>query len=129
MEALPWWLMTVHSSPNREKQPPRAGLGNLLEEPDANLANATSRNKYVWEESQEIAFRTLKEKLMSKPILQYPDFSREFILTIDASNDGEGAVLSQKEIGKVLPIALASCSFNKAERNYSTVEKELASIV
>jgi hypothetical protein len=28
-----------------------------------------------------------------------------------------------------LPIALASCSFNKAERNYSTVEKELASIV
>jgi len=85
--------------------------------------------KYVWEESQEIAFRTLKQKLISQPILQYPDFSREFILTTDASNDSAGAVLSQGQIGKDLPIAYASHSFNKAERNYSTVEKELAAIV
>jgi len=66
---------------------------------------------------------------VSKPILQYPDFSEEFILTTDASNDGAGAVLSQGEIGKDLPVAFASRSFNKAERNYSTVEKELAAIV
>jgi len=38
----------------------------------------------VWEESQEIAFRTLKQKLISQPILKYPDFYREFILTTDA---------------------------------------------
>ena len=81
--------------------------------------------KYVWEESQEIAFLTLKQKLISQPILQYP----EFILTTDASNNGAGAVLSQGQIGKDLPIAYASRSFNKAERNYSTVEKELAAIV
>ena len=85
--------------------------------------------KYVWEESHEVAFHTLKQKLTSPPILQYPDFSREFILTTDASNDGAGAVLSQGPIGKDLPIAYASRSFNKAERNYSTVEKELAAIV
>jgi len=83
----------------------------------------------MWEESQEIAFRTLKQKLISQPILQYPDFSREFILITDASNDGAGAVLSQGQIGKDLPIAYMSRSFNKAERNYSTVEKELAAIV
>jgi hypothetical protein len=75
------------------------------------------------------AFRTLKQKLTSKPILQYPDFSREFILTTNALNDGAGAVLSQEEKGKYLPIAFASHSFNKAERNYSTVEKEWAAIV
>jgi hypothetical protein len=85
--------------------------------------------KYVWEEGQEIAFHTLKQKLMSQPILQYPDFSKEFILTTDASNGGAGAVLSQGHIGKDLPIANASRSFNKAERNYSTVEKELEAIV
>jgi len=56
--------------------------------------------KYMWEESQEIAFLTLKQKLISQPILQYPDFSWEFILTTDASNDGAGAVLSQGQIGK-----------------------------
>jgi hypothetical protein len=85
--------------------------------------------KYEWEEGQEIAFQTLKLKLMSQPILQYPDFSREFILTTDASNEGAGAILSQGEIGKDRPIAYASRSFNKAEKNYSTVEKELAAIV
>ena len=85
--------------------------------------------KYTWEENQEIAFQTLKQKLMSQPILQYPDFSKEFILTTDASNEGAGAVLSQGAVGKDLPIAYASRSFNKAEKNYSTVEKELAAIV
>ena len=85
--------------------------------------------KYVWEESQEAAFWTLKQKLLSQPILQYPDFSKEFILTTDASNEGTGAVLSQGPIGKDLPIGYASIRFNKAEQNYSTLEKELAAIV
>ena len=85
--------------------------------------------KYIWEEAQEIAFNTLKYKLMSEPVLQYPDFSREFILTTDASNEGAGAILSQGEIGADLPVAYASRSFTKAEKNYSTVEKELAAIV
>jgi len=65
---------------------------------------------------------------MPQPILQYPEFSREFIPTSDASNDGTGAVLSQGQIGKDLPIAYASRSLNKAEKNFSTIEKELAEI-
>ena len=85
--------------------------------------------KYVWGEPQEIAFTTLKYRLMSEPVLQYPDFSKEFILTTDASNEGAGAILSQGELGSDLPVAFASRSFNKAERNYSTIEKELAAVV
>jgi hypothetical protein len=85
--------------------------------------------KYVWGETQEIAFNTLKQRLMSEPILQYPDFSRHYILTMGASNEGAGAVLSQGQVGSDLPIAFASRSFNWAEKNYSTVEKELAAIV
>jgi len=85
--------------------------------------------KFEWGDGQEGAFCTLKRKLMSKPILQYPDFSKEFVLTTDASNEGAGAVLSQGEIGKDLPVAYASRSFNKAEKNYRNVEKELAAIV
>ena len=57
---------------------------------------------------------------MSQPILQHPDFSRDFILTTDASNGGARAVLPQRQIGKELPIA---------EKNFSTVEKELAAIL
>jgi len=65
--------------------------------------------KYLREKNQEIAFHNLKQKLMSQPILQYPDFSREFILTTDASNDCAEAVLSQGQIGKDLPMSGNKC--------------------
>jgi len=50
-------------------------------------------------------------------------------LTTDASKEGLGAVISQGEIGKELPIDFASRSLNKTEKNYSTNEKELLAIV
>jgi hypothetical protein len=83
---------------------------------------------FEWADNQERAFQNLKTKLTSKPILQYPDFAKEFILTTDASNEG-GAILSQGHIGKDLPIAYASRNLNKAEQSYSTSEKELLAIV
>jgi len=63
---------------------------------------------YVWNEKTEAAFVTLKTLLTTEPLLQYPDFTRPFVLTTDASNDAIGAVLSQGPIGKNLPIAYAS---------------------
>jgi len=84
---------------------------------------------YVWNDKTEKAFITLKTSLTTEPLLQYPDFTRPFVLTTDASNDAIGAVLSQGPIGKDLPIAYASRTLNNAERNYPTVEKELLAIV
>jgi hypothetical protein len=63
------------------------------------------------------------------PILKYPDFTQRFILTTDASGEGLGAVLSQGAIGKDLPVAFASRTLNRAEKKYSTTEKELLAIV
>ena len=80
----------------------------------------------MFEEGQEMAFRTLKNRLLSQPILQYLDITREFIPNTDASNDDARAVLSQGQIGKDLPIPNASRSFNKAEGNYSRVEKGIS---
>jgi hypothetical protein len=75
------------------------------------------------------AFEYCKNILSNEPILQYPDFSKPFILTTDASQFAIGAILSQGEIGKDLPIAYASRTLNTAECNYSTIEKELLAIV
>jgi transposase InsO family protein len=84
---------------------------------------------YEWTISQEQAFQTLKGKLLAPPVLKYPDFNERFILTTDASGEGLGAVLSQGEIGKDLPVAFASRTLNRAEKAYSTTEKELLAIV
>jgi hypothetical protein len=84
---------------------------------------------YIWDDRTENAFSTLKEILTTQPLLQYPDFTKPFVLTTDAINDAIGTVLSQGPIGKDLPIAYASRTLNNAERNYPTVEKELLSIV
>jgi hypothetical protein len=84
---------------------------------------------YLWNYKKEAAFVTLKTLLTTEPLLQYPDFTRPYVLTTDASNDAIGAVLSQGPIGKDLPIAYASRILINAENNYPTIEKELLAIV
>lgn len=74
-------------------------------------------------------FKTCKDILTNDPILQYPDFSKPFVLTTDASNVAIGAVLSQGPIGSDKPICYASRTLSDTETNYSTIEKELLAIV
>ncbi|XP_063891879.1 retrovirus-related Pol polyprotein from transposon 297 [Helicoverpa armigera] len=74
-------------------------------------------------------FEHCKTLLTNDPILQYPDFTKEFILTTDASKYALGAVLSQGTIGSDRPISYASRTLNSSEINYSTIEKELLAIV
>ena len=86
-------------------------------------------NSFEWKDEQQKSFDALKWKLVNPPILQYPDFTKSFVLTTDASQNAIGCILSQGKIGSDLPIAYASRTLNSAERNYSTVEKELLAIV
>lgn len=84
---------------------------------------------FKWEAPQEETFVTLRDALCKELILQYPDYTKEFNVTTDASGYAIGGVLSQGEIGKDLPIAYCSRLLNTAERNYSTIERELLAIV
>lgn len=84
---------------------------------------------FNWTESQNSAFNQLRSMLCKEPILQYPDFTKTFIVTTDASGFAVGGVLSQGPIGKDLPISYTSRLLNNAEQNYSTIEKELLAIV
>lgn len=70
-------------------------------------------------------FELCKELLTNAPILKYPDFEKPFKLTTDASNISIGGVLSQCN----QPIGYYSRTLNSAEKNYSTIEKELLAIL
>ena len=71
----------------------------------------------------------MKTLLATAPILANPDFTAEFILDTDASNHGIGAVLSQVKDGIAHPVAYASRTLTKAERNYCVTRKELPAVV
>lgn len=94
------------------------------------LSDLTRNDRaFKWEDAQETAFTNLREILCKEPLLQYPDFSRPFVLTTDASGYAIGAILSQGDIGKDLPVAYASRKLSNVEERYSTIEKELLAIV
>jgi hypothetical protein len=69
------------------------------------------------------SFQELKHILTKEPALQYPDFTRPFVLATDASGFAIGAILSHGKVGQDKPIAYASRTLNQAEQNYSTIEK------
>ena len=84
---------------------------------------------FKWTNSQLEYFNKLKDILCTHPLLQYPDFSKPFIVSCDASNYGIGGVLNQNFDGKNLPIAYASRTLSDVEVNYATIEKELLAIL
>ena len=93
----------------------------------APLNELTQREtSFSWQEQHQKAFESLKQALVSSPILDYPRQNDKFVLTTDASDTGLGAVLST-ERGTV--IEYASRTLTSAEKNYATTEKECLAIV
>lgn len=86
----------------------------------APLTQLTSTTRpFQWNTTAQNAFDTLKELFVSAPILIQPDPTRQFVVEVDASDSGVGAVLSQREEknGKLKPCAFYSKKFSPAERN------------
>ena len=73
-----------------------------------------------WTPECSEAFKTLKLALLDNAALAHPDFSRPFLLSVDASSNGLGAVLSQLAEGDTVarPIAFASKSLSYAQSRY-----------
>ena len=65
---------------------------------------------------------------ISTPILAYPNYQLPFTLHTDSSTDGLGAVLYQKQDGKMRVIAYASRSVSKAEANYPAHKLEFLAL-
>ncbi|KAI2668864.1 Transposon Tf2-6 polyprotein [Labeo rohita] len=84
----------------------------------------------TWSQSAIQAFDELRRRFTTAPILHHPDPDRPFIVEVDASSTGVGAVLSQRqgEPAKMFPCAFYSHKLSPAERNYDVGNRELLAI-
>ena len=82
-----------------------------------------------WRPEYDQAYATAKQFLTQAPVLQFPDFSKDFAIHVDASESGAGAFLAQQKGDDLVIIAYFSQSFNDSQRHYSATLKECYAVV
>ena len=85
--------------------------------------------KFYFDESCQNSFEEIKSRIVEAPIMAKPDWNMELEIMCDASDFAMGAVLGQKAEKVLKAINYASKTFNEAQENYSTTEKEMLAIV
>ena len=85
------------------------------------------KSAFVWSQSCQRAFETIKSQLVSAPIII--SYTKPFAFTVDASDVDAGAMLTKDS--KVIdhPIGHFSHKFNTSQRNYSTIEMEAVALI
>ena len=79
---------------------------------------------FIWDETAQLAFKALKKSLLSAPLLHPPDYSRDFILYLAASNSTIGVVLVQEDDKLVEHVVYyLSRSLAGPELRYTHVDK------
>ncbi|KAI2662144.1 Transposon Tf2-9 polyprotein [Labeo rohita] len=93
-------------------------------------ALTSPRMAFRWSDAAEAAFANLKRRFVSAPVLVTPDPSRQFVVEVDASEVGVGAVLSQRSPSddKMHPCAFFSHRLSSAESNYDIGNRELLAV-
>ena len=92
------------------------------------MLRKTSKS-FQWTTERETSFNMLKSKLTTSPVLAFPRFIDPFLVATDASDTAIGGILSQVPDGHERVIAYWSRQLHKAERNYSTIEREALAVV
>ncbi|VDI69620.1 Hypothetical predicted protein [Mytilus galloprovincialis] len=80
---------------------------------------------FQWDDNHDKTFKDLKTLITNSPVLRYFNDTKPVKLSVDASQNGLGAVLLQKE----LPIEYASRALTTSQKNWAQIEKELYAIV
>lgn len=81
-----------------------------------------------WTPACDAAFNTIIYKLTHAPVLAFADSSKPYILHVDASLNGLGAVLNQEYPEGLRPVAFASRKLSPPERNYPIHQLEFLAL-
>src|SRR6266498_13818 len=85
---------------------------------------------FEWTAIRQEAFEAIKAKLVTAPVVAHPNFDKPFILYMDVSGGGVGAVLYQKgKDRKERIIVCASRTYNEYEKKYPITEQECLAVV
>ena len=85
---------------------------------------------YKWTPEHQKAFDALKEAMTTAPVLGKPDYMKDWVLEVDASDRALGAVLGQlHDDEEVHPVYFWLRQLTKAERNYHVTDRECLAIV
>lgn len=97
----------------------------------SDTAHPLNRIKFEWDQNCQASFQTLKEQLISSPILVFPATDRDYThCIVHVHCIGIRAVLTQlDEQGTERVISYASKAFSASERNWTTTEKEAFAVV
>ena len=86
--------------------------------PVRNKGQVSSREPVNWTSEPQAAIDKLISAVSNPPVMAYPQYTQPFILHTDASEQGLGAPLYQKQAGQLRVIAYGSRALTPAERNY-----------
>ena len=87
------------------------------------------KNDFVWTPNHDLAFGKAKESLTSSPTLYFFDVDRQTRLCIDASRQGLGFILQQRQ-GDTWKLVQAGSRFlSSAESRYAIIELELLAVI
>lgn len=98
----------------QEDQQPKKGR----QKAKTSQGQASSKQPVTWTEIHQTRLEELIDVLTSPQVMAFPDFSAPFILHTDASNEGLGAILYQRQNDKLVVIAFGSRTLSPAEKNY-----------
>lgn len=86
--------------------------------------------KFEWTKSSQVAFDILKEKLLTAPVLNYPDTTTSVILTCDASDSAVGYVQGKIDKNKRKYVtAYGGKSLSTDQRKFNNTEKECLAVL
>jgi hypothetical protein len=109
----------------RDMWPHRAHILTPLTSQTGAPKKGQTQQKYVWAKGMQTAFGQMKALMAIDVLCTYPNHNKPFHIYTNASDYQLGSCIMQE--GQ--PVAHYSKKLNNAEHNYSTVDKELLSIV
>ena len=108
------------------------GFAQIAQPLNEHLAGEGASRKSEWvslfKETLE-TFQALKQACMNSPVLAFANYTNDSLLELDASKEGLGAILSQKQVdGWFHPVAYGSQAFTTHEKNYHSTKLEFLAL-